>query len=150
VDQAQLRELLGEAELRELLDASVLEQLELSLQGLEAGHKARSPDRLHDLLLRVGDLSLEEVVARAEPALIPHPGQAPRASLKPDFVPPNPLPTAVERGSNAVSPLHRNGEEPGVGLAQSWLAELEAERRVIRLRLGGEERYAAVEDAGRL
>ncbi|MEA2453173.1 MAG: ATP-dependent helicase Lhr and Lhr-like helicase [Actinomycetota bacterium] len=32
---------------------------------------------------------------------------------------------------------------------QAWLEELEAERRVIRLRIAGEERWAAVEDASR-
>jgi hypothetical protein len=73
VDQAQLRELLGAAELRELLDAQVLEALELSLQGLDAGHKARSPDRLHDLLLRIGDLTLDEIAARTEAPLTPRP-----------------------------------------------------------------------------
>ncbi len=56
VDQRQLRELLGEAELRELLDGSALQELELALQGLEEDRKAGSADRLHDLLLRLGDL----------------------------------------------------------------------------------------------
>ena len=76
VDQAQLRELLGAAELRELLDAQVLEELELSLQALDAGHKARSPDRLHDLLLRIGDLTLAEIAARVERAHAPGPHRA--------------------------------------------------------------------------
>jgi len=67
VDQRQLRELLGEAELRELLDPGVLEELELLLQGLEEARKARSADRLHDLLLRLGDLTPEEVAARVAP-----------------------------------------------------------------------------------
>ena len=70
VDHAQLRELLGDAELRELLDASVLAALEDQLQALDADHRARSADGLHDLLLRIGDLSREEVAARlATPAL---------------------------------------------------------------------------------
>jgi len=68
VDQRQLRELLGEAELRELLDPRALEELELFLQGLAPGAKARHPDRLHDLLLRVGDLTPDEIAARCEPA----------------------------------------------------------------------------------
>jgi len=70
VDHAQLRELLGDAELRELLDASVLAALEDQLQALDADHRARSADGLHDLLLRIGDLSREEIAARlATPAL---------------------------------------------------------------------------------
>jgi ATP-dependent Lhr-like helicase len=67
VDQAQLRELLGEAELRELLDRSVLGELEVALQCTDAAHQATSPERLHDLLLRLGDLSQEEVRARVRP-----------------------------------------------------------------------------------
>ena len=36
------------------------------------------------------------------------------------------------------------------GVAPAWLAELEAARRVIRVRIAGEERWASVEDAGRV
>ena len=67
VDQRQLRELLGEAELRELLDPRSLKELELFLQGLAPTAKARHPDRLHDLLLRVGELSDDEIAARCDP-----------------------------------------------------------------------------------
>ncbi|HET7292844.1 MAG TPA: DEAD/DEAH box helicase [Vicinamibacteria bacterium] len=67
VDQRQLRELLGEAELRELLDPAALSELELFLQGLAPASLARNADRLHDLLLRVGDLSDAEVAARCDP-----------------------------------------------------------------------------------
>jgi ATP-dependent Lhr-like helicase len=66
VDQRQLRELMGEAELRELLDSGALAELEESLQGLSSTQRARNPDRVHDLLLRVGDLSVEELAARVE------------------------------------------------------------------------------------
>jgi len=64
IDQSQLRELLGEPELRELLDPEALEQTELELQHLDDRHKARSADAVHDLLLRLGDLSAEEVEDR--------------------------------------------------------------------------------------
>ena len=66
VDQAQLRELLGEAELRELLDAEAIESLERSLQRLE-GRRVRHADGVHDLLLSLGDLTEEEIRARCEP-----------------------------------------------------------------------------------
>ncbi len=108
VDQAQLRELLGEAELRELLDPGLLASLELQLQGL-TGRRAHNPDRLHELLLRLGDLSLAEVADRIEA-----------------------------------------GGAPAIDLGREWLEALVRERRVIALRVGGEERYAAAEDAGRL
>jgi ATP-dependent Lhr-like helicase len=64
IDQEQLRELLGEAELRELLDAEVMDAVERQLQHLEADYHVRSTDGLHDLLLRIGDLSREGIAAR--------------------------------------------------------------------------------------
>jgi len=36
------------------------------------------------------------------------------------------------------------------GIQPEWLTELEAARRSIRVRIGGEERYIAIEDAGRV
>ncbi len=64
VDQAQLRELLGEAELRELLDRDAIDQHERFAQRLE--RKARHADGIHDLLLSLGDLSLAEITERCE------------------------------------------------------------------------------------
>jgi ATP-dependent Lhr-like helicase len=110
VDQAQLRELLGEAELRELVDRRALSELEVALQCLDAPRQATSPERLHDLLLRLGDLSADEAAARVRP---------------------------VPDGDAATA-------------ARAWLEALEGERRVIRVRLAGEERWVAAEDAGRL
>jgi ATP-dependent Lhr-like helicase len=65
VDQAQLRELLGDAELRELLDPDALEAVERQLQHLDERYRVRSADALHDLLIRIGDLSPEEIRARS-------------------------------------------------------------------------------------
>ncbi|MEO8430214.1 MAG: DEAD/DEAH box helicase, partial [Acidobacteriota bacterium] len=67
VDQAQLKELLGEAELRELLDAEAIESLERSLQRVDGARPARHADGLHDLLLGLGDLTVEEIRRRADP-----------------------------------------------------------------------------------
>ncbi|HET7784902.1 MAG TPA: DEAD/DEAH box helicase [Myxococcales bacterium] len=64
VDQAQLRELLGEAELRELLDAEAIVQHEAAAQRLS--RPAHGVDGLHDLLLQLGDLSEAEVARRFE------------------------------------------------------------------------------------
>jgi ATP-dependent Lhr-like helicase len=64
IDQNQLRELLGEAELRELLDHDALEQVERQLQHLDETNRARSTDAAHDLLLRLGDLTAAELSAR--------------------------------------------------------------------------------------
>ena len=67
VDQAQLRELLGEAELRELLDPAVLAEVEQERQCLDERRRAHGPDALHDLLVRVGDLTRDEAAARIAP-----------------------------------------------------------------------------------
>jgi len=66
LDRAMLRDLLGQEDLRELLDAAVLAEVEAELQSRAEGHRARHPDGLHDLLRRVGDLSLAEVAERCE------------------------------------------------------------------------------------
>jgi ATP-dependent Lhr-like helicase len=64
IDQAQLRELLGEAELRELLDSDVLTALEAQLQLRDAKYQIHSLDGVHDALLRIGDLTHAELAAR--------------------------------------------------------------------------------------
>ncbi|HYA08541.1 MAG TPA: DEAD/DEAH box helicase, partial [Gaiellaceae bacterium] len=89
LDRDLLRELLGQEELRDLIDPGALEEVERQLRG-----EARSPDELHDLLRRRGDL--------------------------------------------------RRGEYPD-DLADSLLAE----RRAVHVRVAGERRLIAAEDAGR-
>ncbi len=64
LDRDLLRDLLGAEELRELLDPGVLADLELEVQCLVEGRQARSADELHDILRRLGDLSVEEADLR--------------------------------------------------------------------------------------
>jgi len=89
LDRELLRELLGQEELRELLDADAVEEVEAQLRG-----DPRNPDELHDLLRLRGDLRPEE-------------------------------------------------------FDEAQAAVLEAERRAVRVRIAGEERLIAAEDAGR-
>jgi len=65
IDQRQLRELLGDAELRDLLDPDVLTAVEAQLQLLLPDYRIEHPDALHDALLRIGDLTLAEINARS-------------------------------------------------------------------------------------
>jgi ATP-dependent Lhr-like helicase len=102
LDRDLLRELLGTEELRELLDARALDEVELSLQRLADGRRARHVDGVHDLLRELGPLREDEVAARTQ------------------------------------------------GDAAGWLESLVDERRAIRVRVAGEDRVAAVEDASRL
>ncbi|HEX9377298.1 MAG TPA: DEAD/DEAH box helicase [Actinomycetota bacterium] len=103
LDRRVLAELLGRDELRELVDPGALGRLELELQRVVDGWKVRGRDGVHDLLRTLGDLTGDEVVARAE------------------------------------DPVEAAG----------WLPDLEGERRAIRVRVAGEERWAAAEDASR-
>ena len=102
IDQDQLRELLGDADLRELLDAAAIEETEEQLQCVADGYKARSLDGVHDLLLRLGDLTREEIVARTD------------------------------------------------GDASAWIERLLKARRVLEVRIAGEKRILAMEDAARV
>ena len=65
IDQSQLEEILGSADFRELLDKAALAEVEQQLQALDPDYQARHTDALHDLLLRLGDLSREEIAARS-------------------------------------------------------------------------------------
>ncbi|MYL04552.1 MAG: DEAD/DEAH box helicase, partial [Acidimicrobiaceae bacterium] len=68
LDRDLLRDLLGAEELRELLDAGVITDVELELQRLVAGGQARDADELHDLLRVLGPLTLDELGARTAPS----------------------------------------------------------------------------------
>ena len=103
LDRELLRELLGQEELRDLIDPAALADLELALQALIPERAARTVDALHDLLRRLGDLSTDEAAARIV-------------------------------------------EPPAVG---DWLGALEGSRRAISLRIAGEARWIAIEDAAR-
>ncbi|WP_199506213.1 ATP-dependent helicase [Geodermatophilus sp. TF02-6] len=100
LDTGLLAELLGRSELRELLDAEALAEVEAELQRLPAERHPRDVDGAADLLRIVGDLTPAEAAAR--------------------------------------------------GVGREWLDELVAARRALVVRIAGEERYVAIEDAGRL
>ena len=102
LDRDLLRELLGQDELRELIDPAALEQVEADLQHLSERRQVASADSLHDLLRRVGDLTDSEI---------------------------------AERTLASVD-------------ATRLTAELSGDRRAVRLRVGGEQRWIAAQDVG--
>ncbi|HXI60928.1 MAG TPA: DEAD/DEAH box helicase [Polyangia bacterium] len=65
LDRNLLRDLLGQEELAELLEPTVIDAVAAELQALEPERLARHADALHDLLRRIGDLDGEELAARA-------------------------------------------------------------------------------------
>ena len=69
LDKDLLSELLGAEELRDLLDADVMADLELELQRLVEHRAARDADEVHDVLRELGPQSMLELAARVvEPA----------------------------------------------------------------------------------
>lgn len=64
LDPALLAELLGRAELRELLDPEVIAQTEAELQRLDPERRARDAEGIVDLVRVLGPLSVEEIRER--------------------------------------------------------------------------------------
>ena len=64
IDQSQLQEILGDTDLRELLDQAALDEVEDRLQCLDVEFRARHADGVHDLLLKLGDLTEAEIAVR--------------------------------------------------------------------------------------
>jgi len=64
LDRELLRELLGQEELRDLIDPGALDQVESDLQFLSDMRRATSRDGLHDVLRGIGDLTVAEAGLR--------------------------------------------------------------------------------------
>ncbi len=69
LDRELLRELLGQEELRDLIDAGALAALEADLSRRSPTRQASSRDELHDVLRTLGDLTAAEVRERVLDAL---------------------------------------------------------------------------------
>ena len=69
LDPDLLRDLLGTEELRSLLDADVLDEVERELQRLTPERHARDADEIRDLLRVLGPLDRDEIRARTVPDL---------------------------------------------------------------------------------
>ena len=69
LDRDLLRELLGQEELRDLIDADALDQVEDDLQHRSERTRATTRDELHDVLRRVGDLTAAEAAQRVVPGV---------------------------------------------------------------------------------
>ncbi len=65
LDRGLLAELLGSEDMRELISADAVADLEADLQFLDEDRWARDADGAHDVLRRLGDLTAEELRARA-------------------------------------------------------------------------------------
>jgi ATP-dependent helicase Lhr and Lhr-like helicase len=102
LDRELLRELLGQEELRELIDPVALARVEDELQHRSPHTQATGADALSEVLRHLGDLAARELEERVLDGLD----------------------------------------------ARALLDGLERERRVVRVRIAGEERFIAADDAG--
>ncbi|MDH3605436.1 MAG: DEAD/DEAH box helicase [Acidimicrobiia bacterium] len=66
LDRSLLAELMGEPELRSLLDGDVVAEVEMELQRLPPERHARTPTNVHDLLRHLGPLSRLDLEARVD------------------------------------------------------------------------------------
>src|SRR5205085_11299405 len=69
LDRDLLRELLGQDELRELIDPGALAEVEDDLQFRSERRRVATRDHLHDVLRELGDLTLDEVRVRVVPGV---------------------------------------------------------------------------------
>lgn len=125
LDSSLLAELLGRVELRELLDASVIEQTERELQRLTPERHARDAEGLADLLRLLGPLTAEEAALRCVGAA---------AAVPLDDDEPN---EARDAGAQH-------------GDATEWFAGLLKAKRALEVTFAGRTWWVAVEDAARL
>ncbi|HSO90101.1 MAG TPA: crosslink repair DNA glycosylase YcaQ family protein [Arthrobacter sp.] len=135
LDSTLLNELLGRVELRELLDAKVIDATERELQRLAPDRKVRGLEGVADLLRLLGPLTPEDVAARLEPVAGPAPAAGSAEAGPPAEA------RETEALVESVAP---------VADAAAHLVALQRANRAIKVNVGGAERYAAVEDAARL
>jgi ATP-dependent helicase Lhr and Lhr-like helicase len=107
LDPEQVRLLLGEPELREMLSDAAISDITRELQWLGSDTRLNDAEDLHRMLVAVGDLTLTELHARRD-----------------------------AHGCDAAT-------------WQTWMHELTRTSRMIELRIAGEPRFVAVEDAAR-
>ncbi|MGN7150140.1 Lhr family ATP-dependent helicase [Arthrobacter sp. SAFR-179] len=167
LDSTLLNELLGRVELRELLDAKVIEATERELQRLAPDRRARGMEGVADLLRLLGPLAPEETAARLQGAAVVGQG-APPGGQDAAGAGQNIAGVGLDEAGDALAvpadagPNETGFDESGpaetpsasaaatVEEAAAHLAVLQRANRAIKVNIGGVERFAAVEDAARL
>lgn len=142
LDSTLLNELLGRVELRELLDAKVIEATERELQRLAPDRRARGMEGVADLLRLLGPLAPAEVAARLEVESAETLGAEQVETENAES------PAVAAAGTDTGEP--GSPSHPALPEASAHLAALQRANRAIKVNIGGVERFAAVEDAARL
>ncbi|MET4060383.1 ATP-dependent Lhr-like helicase [Arthrobacter sp. UYP6] len=136
LDPTLLNELLGRAELRELLDARIIAQIERELQRLADDRRVRGVEGVADLLRLLGPLTAPEVAARLQP---------PDAEHGPD-----PAAAQDRSGDDAAAATATTAAPAAAEYAGELLDQLVRSNRALKVGVAGAQRYAAIEDAARL
>ena len=149
LDSTLLNELLGRVELRELLDAKVIDETERELQRLAPGRRMRGVEGVADLLRLLGPLTPEEVAARLETA---EAGQASTDVSAAAAAPADDGGGTPDDGGAAAGESATPAEAASATPAEAatHLVALQRANRAIKVNIGGTEKFAAVEDAARL
>ena len=141
LDPALLNELLGRAELRELLDPEVIETTVLQLQRLAPDRRLRGVEGAADLLRLLGPMTADDAALRLRgDGSVPAGSAAAEDAVSDD-------PDDGEEPERAEDPAHRAISPEA---ARELLDTLVDTNRAIVLRVGGREVYCAVEDAARM
>ncbi|MFD4327181.1 DEAD/DEAH box helicase [Nocardioides sp. NPDC058538] len=148
LDQGLLAELLGRAELRELLDPEVLAEVESELQRLAPGRRARGAEGITDLIRTIGPLTLDEITARTASSPLVEPASE-ASGVETNTVDSSADGDRVGLDTDSFVP-HESGSTRGGNGIPEVLAELANARRVVEVRVAGEGRWAVVEDVARL
>jgi ATP-dependent Lhr-like helicase len=154
LDSTLLNELLGRVELRELLDAKVIEATERELQRLAPDRRARGLEGVADLLRLLGPLAPAEAAARLEPAV--EPAQTPVVEpvetpvVEPVETWPAEPPVVEPVETSPAEPRQADAAHASTATATAHLLALQRANRAIKVNIAGVERFAAVEDAARL
>ncbi|TLM87272.1 DEAD/DEAH box helicase [Pseudarthrobacter sp. NamE5] len=146
LDSTLLNELLGRVELRELLDAKVIEATERELQRLTPDRRVRGLEGVADLLRLLGPLAPDEAAVRlqaVEAAAGLDTGSKSAAAHG------STEPSEAEPGLADAEPVPEAAHE-SIESATAHLMALQRANRAIKVNIGGVERFAAVEDAARL
>ncbi|MFE6649396.1 DNA glycosylase AlkZ-like family protein, partial [Nocardioides sp. NPDC057772] len=143
LDQGLLAELLGRAELRELLDPEVLAEVESELQRLAPGRRARGAEGITDLVRTIGPLTLDEIVARTTPA------EWSATSAEASASSGDTSSTDISADGSDASAVQADASADR-GDVSAMLEDLATARRVVEVRVAGEARWAVVEDVARL
>ena len=148
LDSTLLNELLGRVELRELLDAAVIDKTEMELQRLAPDRRVRGMEGVADLLRLLGPLTVEEVAERLEGTQPPESTPQPETrALSVDD--PQPEDAQLEDAQLAAeaSVITPSGS---IVDARSHLTALQKANRALKVTIGGVERFATIEDSARL